>query len=90
MSDETGVIRKDPGGRLNVALVYPNTYWVGMSNLGVHAMYQAFNDNPAVVCERFFLDTERSVESSRRLSDFHVIASACPTSSTGSTCSPCS
>jgi radical SAM superfamily enzyme YgiQ (UPF0313 family) len=74
MSDETGAIRKDPGGRLNVALVYPNTYWVGMSNLGVHTMYRVLNDNPAIVCERFFLDSERSVESGRRLSDFHVVA----------------
>jgi radical SAM superfamily enzyme YgiQ (UPF0313 family) len=74
MSDETGVIRKDPGGRLNIALVYPNTYWVGMSNLGVHTMYRVFNQNPSVVCERFFTDFDRSVESSRRLSDFHIIA----------------
>ncbi|HNY66346.1 MAG TPA: radical SAM protein [Deltaproteobacteria bacterium] len=74
MSDETGVIRKDPGGRLNVALVYPNTYWVGMSNLGVHTLYRELNADPSVVCERFFLDAERSVESSRRLSDFHLIA----------------
>jgi radical SAM superfamily enzyme YgiQ (UPF0313 family) len=74
MSDETGVIRKDPGGRLNIALVYPNTYWVGMSNLGVHTMYRIFNDHPAIACERFFLDSDRSIESGRRLTDFHVIA----------------
>lgn len=74
MWDETGVIRKDPGGRVNIALVYPNTYWVGMSNLGVHTMYKVFNDHPDLLCERFFLDAERSVESSRRLSDFHVVA----------------
>ncbi|HPW68059.1 MAG: B12-binding domain-containing radical SAM protein [Deltaproteobacteria bacterium] len=74
MWDETGAIRKDPGGRLNIALVYPNTYWVGMSNLGLHAMYRVFNGHPSIACERFFTDSPRSVESSRSLQDFHIIA----------------
>ena len=74
MWDETGAIRKDPGGRLNVALVYPNTYRVGMSNLGVHAIYHALNEHPGVVCERFFLDADRSVENGRRLTDFNIVA----------------
>ncbi len=74
MSDETGVIRKDPGGRLNIALVYPNTSFIGMSNLGLHAMYRVLNADPDVVCERFFLDEDLSMESSRPLRDFPVIA----------------
>ncbi len=74
MWDETGAVRKDPGGRLNVALVYPNTYWVGMSNLGLHTMYRVLNGHPSIVCERFFTDSPRSVESSRPLQDFHLIA----------------
>ncbi len=74
MWDETGAIRKDPGGRLNVALVYPNTYRVGMSNLGLHTMYRVLNDHPSIVCERFFTDSPRSVESSRALQDFHIAA----------------
>jgi radical SAM superfamily enzyme YgiQ (UPF0313 family) len=71
---EKGAVRKEPGGRLNIALVYPNTYFVGMSNLGVHAMYRAFNNHPGIVCERFFTDYPRSVENARALSDFHIIA----------------
>jgi len=71
---EKGAVRKDPGGRLNIALVFPNTYFVGMSNLGVHAMYRAFNDHLGIVCERFFSDYSRSVESARPISDFHIIA----------------
>ncbi len=71
---EKGADRKDPGGRLNIALVYPNTYFVGMSNLGIHAMYRAFNNHPGIVCERFFSDYPRSVENARPLSDFHIIA----------------
>ena len=74
MLAETGTVRKDPGGKLNIALVYPNTYWVGMSNLGVHTMYRVFNDHPGICCERFFLDQEKSIESGRPLQDFHIIA----------------
>ena len=74
MWDETGAVRKDPGGRLNIALVYPNTYWVGMSNLGLHTMYRVLNGHPSILCERFFTDSPRSVESSRPLNDFHIIA----------------
>lgn len=74
MWDETGAVRKDPGGRLNIALVYPNTYWVGMSNLGLHTMYRVLNGHPSILCERFFTDSPRSVESSRALQDFHIVA----------------
>lgn len=71
---EKGTIHKDPGSGLNVALVYPNTYRVGMSNLGVHTIYRLLNAHPGICCERFFLDQERSVESGRRLKDFHLVA----------------
>ncbi len=74
MWNETGSVRKDPGGKLNIALVYPNTYWVGMSNLGLQHMYRLFNDQPGILCERFFTDRQRSVESDRPLNDFHIIA----------------
>ena len=55
LSAETGVIRKDHGGRLRVCLVYPNTYFVGMSSLGFQTVYHLFNSLPDVVCERTFL-----------------------------------
>ena len=74
MWNETGSVRKDPGGKLNIAFVYPNTYWVGMSNLGLQHMYRLLNDQPGILCERFFTDRERSVESERPLTDFHIIA----------------
>ncbi len=78
MPSEKNAIRKDPGGKLNIALVYPNTYWVGMSNLGLHAVYRDLNAHPGIVCERFFLDVPRSVEHSRPIQDFHVIAFSIP------------
>ena len=55
LSQETGTIRKDWGGRVAFALVYPNTYAVGMSNLGFQTIYRHLNELPDVVCERVFL-----------------------------------
>ena len=40
---------------LRIALCYPNTYAIGMANLGLHTMYELFNSIPDVVCERVFL-----------------------------------
>ena len=52
---EVGHVRKPHAGRLRVALAFPNTYYVGMSNLGFQAVYRLFNDLEDVVCERVFL-----------------------------------
>ncbi len=76
---EEGAVVKDWGGRLPVALIYPNSYYLGMSNLGVHAIYKLLNNNLRVVCERVFLDaTEKGIpvalESGRPLTDFAVLA----------------
>ena len=43
-----------PGLRVPVAFLYPNTYHLGMSNLGLHIMYQILNQK-GWACERFFL-----------------------------------
>jgi radical SAM superfamily enzyme YgiQ (UPF0313 family) len=83
---EEGVIRKDWGGRLPIALIYANTYRLGMSSLATHTIYRLFNDQPDVVCERAFAPYETygaaahpdeailSLESQRPLTDFPVIA----------------
>ena len=55
LSRETGTIRKPHAGRLRVALAFPNTYNVGMSNLGFQTAYRLFNEADEVVCERLFL-----------------------------------
>lgn len=52
---EVGAITKPHGGRLRVALAFPNTYFVGMSNLGLQTVYSLFNSDERVVCERVFL-----------------------------------
>ena len=86
LSQETGTIRKDWGGRVSFALVYPNTYAVGMSNLGFQTIYRHLNALPDVVCERVFLpDPEDlpeyqrtgtvpfSLESKRPLAEFDLV-----------------
>src|SRR3954453_2378257 len=61
LSKETGYIRKPHGDRLRVALAFPNTYWVGMSNLGFQTVYRLFNAEPNIVCERFFLPPKQEL-----------------------------
>jgi len=80
LSREQGTVVKDWGGRLPIALVYPNSYYLGMSNLGVHALYKLLNGHDKLVAERAFWETEDgqsppiSLESQRPLADFAVIA----------------
>ncbi len=86
LAEEQGTVIKDWGGKISVALVYPNTYAVGMSNLGFQTIYRHLNALPDVVCERVFmpepadLDEMRraqtppfSLESLRPLTDFHLV-----------------
>lgn len=81
-SREVGSVRKDWGGRLPIALIYPNSYYLGMSNLGIHVIYGLLNSYSKVVCERVFWEDENrdknlpplSLESQRPLSDFAVLA----------------
>ena len=60
VSQEAGVVRKDWGGKLPVALVWPNSYRVGMSSLALHILYRLFNDEPDVVCERVFFGYQQA------------------------------
>ena len=78
---ERGTIRKDWGGRIHVALVYPNSYHLGMSNLGFQTIYGLLNSYQNVVCERVFWEPGArrgeepiSLESQRPLPDFDVLA----------------
>lgn len=83
ISQEEGVILKNWGGKLPVALVWPNTYRMGMSSLALHLLYRLFNDQPDVVCERVFFGDQQaprpdepviSLESQRPLDEFGLIA----------------
>jgi radical SAM superfamily enzyme YgiQ (UPF0313 family) len=61
LSKETGYVLKPHGARLRIALVFPNTYWVGMSNLGFQTVYRLFNNLDDVVCERVFLPAKQEL-----------------------------
>ncbi len=87
LSKEKGTIFKEPGGRINVCLIYPNTYHVGMSNLGFQGIYTLLNDRSDTLCERAFLpdkddideyvrtDTKPfALESKRPLNNFDILA----------------
>lgn len=80
---ETGVIRKPWQDRITVALVFPNTYPVGITNLGFQSVYRLLNEMDSVVCERAFLPEKsfpnpahplRTEESGRFLTEFDIVA----------------
>ena len=62
LAREVGYVRKPHGGRLRVALAFPNTYYVGMSSLGYQTVYRLFNDLDDVVCERVFLPPKQELQ----------------------------
>ncbi len=76
LTSERGEVRS-AFGRLSAALVFPNTYSVGMSNLAVHALYRAINAHPAFWCDRVFVWADgaaRALETGRPPADFDVVA----------------
>ena len=87
LSKEVGYVRKPHGGKLRVALAFPNTYFVGMSNLGFQTVYKLFNNEDDIVCERVFLPPKSelaaqlesgaplvTIESQTPLAEFDIIA----------------
>ncbi len=87
LAKEVGYVRKPHGGKLRVALAFPNTYFVGMSNLGFQTVYKLFNAEDAIVCERVFLPPKTelaaqlasreplvTIESQTAVSDFDIFA----------------
>ncbi len=84
---ELGAVTKDlTRAAVRFALAFPDTYEVGMSNLGFRLLYALLNDRPEIACERVFLpwpDMEGmlreeglplfSLESRAPVSDFDVL-----------------
>ncbi len=63
LAHERGTIYKKQGGTaVRIALVYPNTYYLGMSNLGFQTIYRHLNERDDVVCERAFLPEPADLE----------------------------
>lgn len=83
---ERGTVVKDHAGRLKIALVYPNSYEIGMSNLGFLKVQALINLNDDVVCERAFVEPAGrsrggadkapivTIESQTPIGEFEVIA----------------
>ena len=68
---EYGTIKKKAGNRF--ALVYPDLYRAGNSNLGFHYVYNIVNEKEGFSAERFFLDFDRSIESQDMLKNFKAL-----------------
>jgi radical SAM superfamily enzyme YgiQ (UPF0313 family) len=62
LSKEVGYVTKPRGDRLRVALAFPNTYFVGMSNLGFQTVYRLFNAEDDIACERVFLPPRQQLQ----------------------------
>ena len=59
LANEQGASVYAPGSRTGFALAYPNTYHVGMSNLGFQIIYQQINSRTDTACERVFLPEKK-------------------------------
>jgi len=68
LQQEEGTIIKPWGGKISIALVYPNYYHVGMANLGFQSVYRTINDLPFAVCERAFLPDKGDLKEFQRSS----------------------
>ena len=66
LEKEKGCYIFPAGQRERMALVYPNSYFVGMSNLGIHIIYDLMNRRNDTACERFFLPEKKELDEYRR------------------------
>ena len=85
---EYNEIQKDPDSvRVNVAFCFPDTYEIGMSNLGMRILYGVMNEMEGVWCQRAFhpwgdMEAEMrrhglplwALESQRPVKEFDMIA----------------
>ncbi|MEE9409725.1 MAG: radical SAM protein [Candidatus Heimdallarchaeota archaeon] len=80
---ELNAIRKDwTFEKIKIGLVYPNTYRVAMTSLGVQLLYFLFNSWENFICERIFKPLNPnippySLENQKKLSDFDILAISC-------------
>lgn len=79
LSREQNAVSIQSEALLSIALVFPNTYAVGMANLGFQSVYRLFNEFPNVRCERAFLYEQfpgiaRTLESGEELQNFDIVA----------------
>ena len=87
LGNEINAVTKDLSKvEVSIALVFPDTYEIGMSHLGLKILYDLLNREPWIACERVFspwIDMEEalrrekiplaSLESGRPLSNFDIV-----------------
>lgn len=87
LSQEQGIKPKGADCGLSIVIVYPNTYPIGMANLGWQQVYYLLNQIQGVCCERAFLPEQEdirilkehslplcSLESQKPLDEFDLVA----------------
>lgn len=81
LNNERVILPAGKGGILKVALIYPDSYELGMSNLGFQLIYYVINSVNDVCAERFFwpkdalsIESFKSLETGRSICDFHILA----------------
>jgi radical SAM superfamily enzyme YgiQ (UPF0313 family) len=87
IAKEKVLYERRPGGDISVCVVYPNTYRLGMANLGYQSIYHIFETDPRVAADRAFLPDRdeltaiaaggehlQSFEMGKPLSDFEILA----------------
>lgn len=86
LAEEQGYYKHPFGARHAMAICYPNTYEVAMSNLGMQIIYRLVNERTDWLCERAFLPDKElarlyakgktpllTMENQRPLCDFEII-----------------
>ncbi|MBR6530317.1 MAG: TIGR03960 family B12-binding radical SAM protein [Clostridia bacterium] len=84
---EVNEVKKDKEGKTRICFCFPDTYEIGMSNLGMRILYGVLNEEKDVYCERCFApwpdmaDVMRrenvplwALESGDALSEFDMVA----------------
>ena len=84
--NELNVIKKEHSNKVKVALIYPDTYEIGMSYMGLSILYHLINKRPNSLAERAFtpwIDAEKilrdkkislfSLESHTPLKEFDIL-----------------
>lgn len=79
---ERGYSLRKKGGDVSILLIYPNSYPVGINNLGYIGIYEILNRHKGILCERAYIPPDWksknfklfSIESLRPSSEFDVLA----------------
>jgi len=64
---------------INISLVYPNTYSMGMSNLGFHSIYYQINSRDDALCHRAFIpsyenaDNITTLEGDKSINEYDIV-----------------